>query len=286
MTTDIGGVWRTVGGRRIFIKNGEDLGSAMKNSGKFKGKKESKKELTENERKKKIEELEKKKEETVGFLQKGAIQEEIDMLKDNFKGTKEEYREYLSKEREKRLAEYQKEKETRLNEFKNKTGEKEDYRMAHRPTETGITADNLTNQNVESPIPKDIYEHPEYYSSGNKTWINETIEQLNKVKNNPNGEVIIYRATTGDKINSGDWITLSKKYAEKHNESQLDGKGKVLEMKVKATDIQFAGDVLEEWGYFPKKKSSGNTYLKAYNEYKKEHPNSKLTFTKFKNNLE
>lgn len=30
-----GGVWRTVGGRRIFIKDGQDLASAMKESGKF-----------------------------------------------------------------------------------------------------------------------------------------------------------------------------------------------------------------------------------------------------------
>jgi hypothetical protein len=38
------GVWRTVGGRRIFIKEGEDLSTAMKKSGKFKdGKKEDKK---------------------------------------------------------------------------------------------------------------------------------------------------------------------------------------------------------------------------------------------------
>lgn len=29
------GVWRTVGGRRIFIKNGQDLATAMKESGKF-----------------------------------------------------------------------------------------------------------------------------------------------------------------------------------------------------------------------------------------------------------
>ena len=40
MTKDIGGVWRTVGGRRIFIKDGEDLATAMKNSGKFRNKKE------------------------------------------------------------------------------------------------------------------------------------------------------------------------------------------------------------------------------------------------------
>lgn len=33
---DIGGVWRTIGGRRVFIRNGEDLASAMKRSGKFK----------------------------------------------------------------------------------------------------------------------------------------------------------------------------------------------------------------------------------------------------------
>lgn len=35
------GVWRTVGGRRIFIKDGEDLETAMKKSGKF-GKKDTK----------------------------------------------------------------------------------------------------------------------------------------------------------------------------------------------------------------------------------------------------
>lgn len=33
---EIGGVWRTVGGHRIFIKDGQNLASAMKESGKFK----------------------------------------------------------------------------------------------------------------------------------------------------------------------------------------------------------------------------------------------------------
>lgn len=45
MANDIGGVWRTIGGRRVFIKDGQDLASAMKESGKFKSaKKETKKE--------------------------------------------------------------------------------------------------------------------------------------------------------------------------------------------------------------------------------------------------
>lgn len=43
------GVWRTVGGRRIFIADGESLSSAMKKSGKFKKMPESqKKRLKDN----------------------------------------------------------------------------------------------------------------------------------------------------------------------------------------------------------------------------------------------
>ena len=34
---DEGGVWRTVSGRRIFIKDGQSLTDAMRESGKFKG---------------------------------------------------------------------------------------------------------------------------------------------------------------------------------------------------------------------------------------------------------
>ena len=45
------GVWRTIGGRRVFIRNGQSLSEAMKESGKFK-----KKKLTEEEKGKKINE--------------------------------------------------------------------------------------------------------------------------------------------------------------------------------------------------------------------------------------
>ena len=53
MSDDIGGVWRTIGGRRIFIKDGENLSTAMKKSGKFKlAKKGNKEKTSENEYKK------------------------------------------------------------------------------------------------------------------------------------------------------------------------------------------------------------------------------------------
>lgn len=45
------GVWRTVAGRRIFIKNGQSLTDAMKNSGKFNSRGE-KLELTNKDKEK------------------------------------------------------------------------------------------------------------------------------------------------------------------------------------------------------------------------------------------
>jgi len=128
--------------------------------------------------------------------------------------------------------------------------QKEDYMMSHRPTETGITADNLINQDVETPMPDNYYEILNNQAK-NDIDIKETMDQLNKIKNNPNAEITIYRATTGNSINDGDWITLSKNYAKRHNEHSLGNKGNVVEMKVKAKDIQFAGDDIKEWGYYP-----------------------------------
>lgn len=235
--------WITKGGKHIPIGATNDyMNKYIRNKGKTK--------------EQQIEELRKKYDKETNMFKKGEIQEEINMLKDDFKGTKEEYRKYIEEEQEKRLKEYEKEKKERTKKFKKENNEVEDYRMAHRPTKTGITADDLLKKGEEVSLPDDIYTHPEYYSSNNKEWNNETMAQLNKVRNNPDGEIVIYRATVGNKINDGDWITLSKKYAEAHNNSQLDGKGNILEMKVKAKDIQFAGDVLEEWGYFPKKRGN------------------------------
>lgn len=47
MSDDIGGVWRTIGGRRVFIKDGDDLQTAMKKSGKFKNNKNDEDEIKE-----------------------------------------------------------------------------------------------------------------------------------------------------------------------------------------------------------------------------------------------
>lgn len=77
---EIGGVWRTVGGRRIFIKDGEDLETAMKNSGKF-GKKKTAKELDDELREKEDKYLNSDK----GRSELTKEKEEIDKLREELK---------------------------------------------------------------------------------------------------------------------------------------------------------------------------------------------------------
>lgn len=141
-----------------------------------------------------------------------------------------------------------------------------DYKMAHRPdTEWDMTPDNLLGEN--SVAPKDIYEHPEYYLvNSNKKVLEETKNALNIAKDKSNEMITIYRATPGNEINEGDWVTLSRSYAEDHNYSQLEGKGNILEKKVPVKDVQWAGDDLAEWGYFPKKENNKNADIKLYHE--------------------
>ncbi len=121
------------------------------------------------------------------------------------------------------------------------------YRGEHQPDKMGVGYD-LTSEGI---IDESIYTNPEWYATMSEKSYRESYEVLNRVRNNPDAEVTIYRATPGNEINSGDWITLSKSYAKEHLERSLDGKGNILQKKVKAKDIQWAGDDINEFGYFP-----------------------------------
>ena len=145
----------------------------------------------------------------------------------------------------------------------NNLGTETDYFMNHRPSEGYGNASNF-----EKNMP-DIFEHPEWYLNLDEKYNKESLNALKKVRSNPEAELTIYRATVGNKINPGDWVTPSKLYAEYHNNSQFDGKGNILEMKVKAKDIQFAGDDINEFGYFPgdsAKYSQNNSLWQAHLE--------------------
>ena len=182
--------------------------------------------------------------------------EQLEAEKEGF-STYDELKEYRIKQSE------EKDKQRQLLREKQQQEEKDrGYMMSHRPNKSGITADNLINQDVETPMPDNFYE---MLNKDNDVATKETMQQLNKVRNNPDAMVTIYRATTGDSINDGDWVTLSKTYANTHNEHSLKNKGKVISMQVKAKDIQFAGDDIREWGYFPKENDFENGLKRGLN---------------------
>lgn len=141
-----------------------------------------------------------------------------------------------------------------------KVENKTDYMMRHRPSEEYGNGSNFES-NMDG-----VFEHPEWYMNMREDYNIESLNALRKVRKKPDAEITIYRATPGNEINFGDWVTPSKKYAELHNNSQLNGKGNILKLKVKAKDILWGGDDINEFGYFPdnNKYSQNNN---AWQEY-------------------
>ena len=135
------------------------------------------------------------------------------------------------------------------------------YKMFHRPNEDGALSSDVTEGDIA--LPKDFYNKPENYGKLSDKTYKESFDILKKIKDNPEAEITIYRATNGNEINDGDWITLSKEYAKIHNQSSLENKGNILELKVKAKDIRFAGDDIREFGYFPNNKDKKEEIKKS-----------------------
>ena len=119
--------------------------------------------------------------------------------------------------------------------------------MDHRPTKTGATASNITQEVSEMGFPSDFYKNPQYYEDMGDKSVQESFRALMKVKNNPNATITIYRSSPVDDLRNGDWVTLSKEYAKDH--SLYEGV-KVYSFKVKAKDVEFSGDSINEFGYF------------------------------------
>lgn len=128
------------------------------------------------------------------------------------------------------------------------------YRMEHRPDDTGPNAASIAggeSDDAEWSMPSDVLQYPERYT-GASDMLDETVRQLRAVEGDPDGEVTIYRAAPpGAGIRPGDWVTMSRAYAEQHNESNVGDEGEITAITVPARDVKFAGDDLMEWGYWP-----------------------------------
>jgi hypothetical protein len=129
--------------------------------------------------------------------------------------------------------------------------ETDNYRMRHQAPrsadEFGSPATNIGDEMMPG-----FYENPNLYGSGYAQADKESRSVLMSIRDKPNAPVTIYRAVPEgvDKINPGDWVTLSPTYAKEHLRSNVSG-GKILSQVIPAKDLWFDGNSINEFGYDP-----------------------------------
>jgi len=134
-------------------------------------------------------------------------------------------------------------------------GKVEQYGMQHRPTEGPPAHDLLAKVEGDDFAPKDIYEHPEWYANNDGSLADrQTISAIKKLRGKPDAEVTIYRSAPNNELNNGDWVSFSKAYAKGEGIHPTDSSKDipVYSFKVKVSDVKWAGDSLNEFGYFGK----------------------------------
>lgn len=98
--------------------------------------------------------------------------------------------------------------------------------------------------------PTDYLEHPEWYLDIQTREDRRIVSILRKVQGDPDAVVTVYRGSPSDELNTGDWVTLSRGYAEDY--ADYEG-GKVSEFTARASEISFDGDDIREFGYWGKR---------------------------------
>ncbi len=132
--------------------------------------------------------------------------------------------------------------------------------MSHRPGKNGNAFD------IEEAAP-DFYEHPEYYKHSDDGTYDESIKVLQSIKGKPEKEITIYRASPENELRNGDWVSLSKKYA---GQEALSENVPVHSFKVKVKELQFAGDDINEFGYWGHSTKTKSQLIDIWNKANKK----------------
>ncbi len=109
------------------------------------------------------------------------------------------------------------------------------YKSAHQISGDTKPASNLVN------IDDIVQKHK--VTNGYLTKYDQTdLSKLKKMQGNPEMEITIYRTSPVKELNSGDWITTSKTYAQ---DIKRQNGGKVYEYTAKASELKYPNDITE-----------------------------------------
>lgn len=134
-----------------------------------------------------------------------------------------------------------------------------EYQMAHRPNlYLGDSEVKFPLSNMEADpdfLPK-IYGDTQQGTVNNLLRLGNTGEEARRsaniiaqYHNQPDKMVKIYRQAPKD-MNYGDWVGLTPEYANFHEGNSPENR--LWEREVPASEVMFAGDDINEWGYYPK----------------------------------
>lgn len=258
---DIGGVWRTIGGRRVFIKDGQSLSSAMIESGKFKNlrsnykkaKEEDEKAKQNKEWEEKVKKLEKENAKNKGYeLDENYYEEqERQALRsgDMSYGYSKKALENISN---KELEDYINRQQELVDEYTNKVNQD----LTYDQRKTRNRQDTIWDRGMKTK-----YEQQLKNAQEEKT---RREEYVNKYFKKENGYETYLKDTQGT------------------TNEELINVGREKENKV---DYQkYKDEVIRNINKKRMEKGTTNlnqAYKKAFEEYKKLHPNTKLNLQDF-----
>ena len=147
-----------------------------------------------------------------------------------------------------------------------------EYRMQHRaPSNPGYESDEARRNDIENGPdvnledialgynrqPDDYFTNPRGYSNDTPHGRESTDAVANALSSIRQGgrdvTVKVYRAVPTTmkegKLRNGDWVSLSRRYAEMHGNHALNGKYRIMEDEVPAKDIWWDGNDVNEFGY-------------------------------------
>lgn len=180
MSNEIGGIWRTIGGRKVFIKDGQDLATAMKESGKFET-------ISQTNR---LKDLYKQLENAKGFLVRAKLQREITALEKGFNN----YEEY-EKSKQEKLA----------NQAVLKDNEGNEYRINEQQLNEFVSKKNVNLsdwQNCDSNLQEEYSKQLHY---------DTPMQKLSKEDYNKYNGTEISRVVTGKSKKDSDDIVINSK---------------------------------------------------------------------------
>ena len=150
--------------------------------------------------------------------------------------------------------------------------ENNEYRMQHRaPSNPGYESDEARRNDIENgpdvnleDIALGYNRQPDDYFTNPRGYLNDTphgrestdavANALSSIRQGGRDVTVkVYRAVPTTmkegKLRNGDWVSLSRRYAEMHGNHALNGKYRIMEDEVPAKDIWWDGNDVNEFGY-------------------------------------